>query len=582
MASYKLLDVHSGGTILWQIVGNSDFAVTASLKGPRRTYFSERVKDCTMRVPNVQGAKRCLDQILELTLSPLYDDQVRESIEKLYDEKGRIFGRAFHYTASDKSFHIDITYLNPPETSKDKDKRLYICEYFYKYLTMKDKYQFNYLSDKQVIDWYDSLLERPPRYINVWYEERLTHIHSDEDEFKLTLAVLLYYDRTASMGGKIGYHRVKDLMIAFGEKIWAEPKTTVASCPFNQIRGLLLEDASLLPPSPVSIPCFPIKLFSDGTLRAAASHGRAAAKLNLSVSRPLGFENAGLHVEASSLSEQRTIIEESIKSAAEGHAGVLIFPELSINGDTVEFLLDSLKQYGGDLKLVVGGSHYTADEKAYNTAPIFVNDKGWRQVASYNKIIPFSMGYSEKVARDYHIDTEKYPLDKFKTLSEDIIMEDKVTILPFEDCVVGVAICRDVLDLLDKHNPLHKYCDFVDVMLVISDNNGDTNMFVGTAECLARWHNCATVYTNSVAETGGSASPDTHLEVSFALHPLKGKNVVGSTLVRGEITYIKLPFNIPERQPTQLHETDEVKYAALSDKELKNCCKIYELKAPEK
>lgn len=57
MASYKLLDVHSGGTILWQIVGNSDFAVTASLKGPRRTYFSERVNGSTLRVPNVQGAK---------------------------------------------------------------------------------------------------------------------------------------------------------------------------------------------------------------------------------------------------------------------------------------------------------------------------------------------------------------------------------------------------------------------------------------------------------------------------------------------------------------------------------------------
>ena len=580
MACYKLCKLRSGGTILWQIVGNSDFAVTASLEGPRRrTYFSERVKDCTMRVPNVQGAKKCLDQILNLTISPLNADQVQESVEELLDEKGREFGRAFHYTAADKSFHIDITYLVPPETSQDKNEMLYICEYFYQYLTMKDRYLFNYLSDKQVIDWYESLLARPPRYINVWYEDRLVDIRSDEEEFKLILAVLLYYDRTARVSSTIEYYRVKDLMIAFGEKIWAEPKTTVASCPFNHIRGLLLEDASLLPPSPVSIPRFPIKLFSDGTLRAAASHGRAAAKLNLSVSRPIGFENAGLHVEASSLSEQKTIIEKSIQTAKE-NADVLIFPELSINEDTVEFLLDSLKQYGGGLKLVVGGSHYTAGGKAYNTAPIFVNDGGWKQVASYNKIIPFSMGYSEKVARDYHIDMEKYPLDKFRMLSEDIIMEDKVTILPFEDCVVGVAICRDVLDPLDKHNPLHKYCDFVDVMLVISDNNGDTNMFVGTAECLARWHNCATVYTNSVAETGESASPDTHLEVSFALYPLKGKNVVGSTLVSGEITYIKLPFIIPDRPPKEIHDTDEVKYAAL-DKDLENCCKIYDLKAPE-
>lgn len=581
MASYVLRGVRSGGTVLWQIVGNSDCAVTALLKGPRRTYFSERVNGSTLRVPNVQGAKRCLDQILELTLS-LNAGQVRESSEELLDEKGGEVGRAFHYTAADRSFHIDITFLDLPDTSRNEDEVSYICEYFYKYLTMKDRYLFNYLSDEQVIGWYDCLRERPPRDIRGWYEERLAEIVSDEAEFKLTLAVLLYYDRTIRVGSKIEYYRVKDLMIAFGEKIWAEPKTTIASCPFNHIRGLLLEDASLLPPSPVSIPCFPIRLFSDGTLRAAASHGRAAARLNLRVSRPLGFENAGLHVEASSLSEQKTIIEESIKKAA-GNADVLIFPELSINGDTVEFLLDRLKQYGGDLKLVVGGSHYTADKKAYNTAPIFVNDRGWRQVASYNKIIPFSMGYTEEVARAYGIDTEKYPVDKYRTLSEDIIMEDRVTILPFEDCVVGVAICRDVLDPLDKHNPLHKYCDFVDVMLVISDNNGDTNMFVGTAECLARWHNCATVYTNSVAETGGSASPDTHLEVSFALYPHKGKNVADFTLVSGEITYIKLPFNMPDmaQPPVRLLYSDEVEYAALTDDELKQCCKIYELKAPE-
>lgn len=158
-------------------------------------------------------------------------------------------------------------------------------------------------------------------------------------------------------------------------------------------------------------------------------------------------------------------------------------------------------------------------------------------------------------------------------------MNDNITLLPYKDCVVGIAICRDAMDLLDSHNPLHKYCDFADVMLVISDNTGDSNMFVGTAECLARWHNCATVYTNSIHEALANPNKtDNHLEIAFALYPYKGSNVSSSTSVSGEIDYAAEPLKAANLDPNidSIIYSPGITYGTLDKNKY---CKIYEIDA---
>jgi hypothetical protein len=229
---------------------------------------------------------------------------------------------------------------------------------------------------------------------------------------------------------------------------------------------------------------------------------------------------------------------------------------------------------------VIAGSHYegTSGSIYKNVSAIYAKVNGnWENVANYTKLIPFTMGYSTSVAKTYQFDTEKYPLSEYKLLVEDIEMNDNITLLPYKDCVIGIAICRDALDLLDSHNPLHKYCDFTDIMLVISDNAGDSNMFVGTAECLARWHNCATIYTNSIHEAIGSDNKtDNYLEISFGIYPFKDSKTSSSTSVSGEINYIDKPFQSANIVPNTVGilYSKGIKYSTV---EKDKYCKIYEL-----
>ncbi len=260
-------------------------------------------------------------------------------------------------------------------------------------------------------------------------------------------------------------------------------------------------------------------------------------------------------------------------------ANVLIFPELSINHDMLGTLENSLSSTS-NLNLVVAGSYYKGSSGSTykNISIIYAKIGGkWEAVTEYSKLIPFTMGYTEKISDIYGFDKSKYPVGQYKLLVEDIEMNDNITLLPYKDCIVGVAICRDAMDLLDSHNPLHKYCDFVDVMLVISDNTGDSNMFVGTAECLARWHNCATVYTNSIHEAG-TDKLDSHLEISFALYPRKGSNVTSSTSVSGEINYAEEPFKAANFDPNMVGilYSHGITYGTLDESKH---CKIYEIVA---
>jgi len=397
-------------------------------------------------------------------------------------------------------------------------------------------------------------------------------------QYKLIFALLLSYDKHCNALGQLEYTVYKNIVIVFGKKQWNEEKLTVGSCPFQKIRGIILNDVELSEFNKVHTRLGSASLFKNGMLYAAASYANKRAALNMTANRGLNFGNIGLNVFAEQ-SQQIDVITNSVKEADDELANVLIFPELSINHDMLGTLENSLSSTS-NLNLVVAGSYYKGSSGSTykNISIIYAKIGGkWEAVTEYSKLIPFTMGYTEKISDIYGFDKSKYPVGQYKLLVEDIEMNDNITLLPYKDCIVGVAICRDAMDLLDSHNPLHKYCDFVDVMLVISDNTGDSNMFVGTAECLARWHNCATVYTNSIHEAG-TDKLDSHLEISFALYPRKGSNVTSSTSVSGEINYAEEPFKAANFDPNMVGilYSHGITYGTLDESKH---CKIYEIVA---
>ncbi len=584
---YRLEKLSVGSCFGWQIVSNSLSDISVKLKGNGgRLYFSDIVSGKAVQVPNSQGADICNDTDLSLTVACDDKFDLKPLSHDLLSDDGLVIGHAFHYNGSvdgkpEEYINIVITVWN--REKKELSEKEFIAECFYKYLSKKDRYLFNYVSDTLVDKYYNDMENERREHGSInykeWFDDNINSVDSPLNQYKLIFAILLNYDKYCKES-QLSYFLYKNIVIAFGKKQWNERKLTVGSCPFQNIRGIILNEVELEEFNKVEPQLCSETLFENGVLKAAASHAYIDSELSMEATRGLNFENIGLYVSAKQ-SEQGNIITESVKEADEGQASILIFPELSINQDQLETLKSELKATS-HLKLVVAGSYYKGVQgSAYkNVSTIYAKIKGaWEAVAEYNKLIPFSMGYTKKVADAYKIDTTKYPIEKYKLLTEDIEMNDNITLLPYKDCVLGIAICRDAMDLLDSHNPLHKYCDFVDIMLVISDNAGDSNMFVGTAECLARWHNCATVYTNSIHEAGTNPEEaDSHLEISFALYPYKGTNVSSSTSVSGEINYARNPFSISKlnSELERIIFSPGIKYNGLdADK----CCKIYEIKA---
>lgn len=582
--NYALQSISAGGCFGWQIISHSLHSINVELKGKSgRLYFSEAVSGNCVRMPNSQGASTCDDTDLSLTFTCDKELSLVQLSHDLLSDGGEQIGRSYHYNGSIdgnpvEDIHVVITVWN--NAKKVLSEKEFIAECFYRYLSEKDRYLFNYVADNLVAAYYNDLESKYTEGFDyqLWYNENIIAAESVLSRYKLIFALLLSYDKHCNASGQLEYFVYKDIVIVFGKKQWNEEKLTVGSCPFQKIRGIILNDVELNEFNKVLSRLGSESLFKNGMLYAAASYANKQAALNMTANRGLNFANIGLNVFAEQ-SQQIDVINNSVKEADDELANVLIFPELSINHDMLGTLENSLGSTS-NLNLVVAGSYYKGNsESAYkNISTIYAKIGGkWEAVTEYSKLIPFSMGYTEKIADIYGFDKSKYPVGQYKLLIEDIEMNDNITLLPYKDCVVGVAICRDAMDLLDSHNPLHKYCDFVDVMLVISDNTGDSNMFVGTAECLARWHNCATVYTNSIHEAG-TERLDSHLEIAFALYPRKGSKVTSSTSVSGEINYAEEPFKAANFDPNMVSilYSPGITYGTLDESKH---CKIYEIVA---
>lgn len=581
----SLTGILPGSYMNWFITSNVNDLIQITLKDEKRVYLNEQRQSKSMAVPVMQSYTDVTgtDLQIEIESDTL---EVNTTASDILSNDGVKQGRNYIFCCklsgsfSDAFIQVSVWKNATPDFAGDE----LIMNLFYQYLILKDKYLVNYINDlyiKEVCSSYDTDVAGDADKLAAWYAGKSKEVTDEVQKYKLILATLMkyesHYDSTP-----LTYREWADMVMVFGRKRWDERKITMESCPFRYIRGIILNKAERENFNVCHTALGSTSFFGDEMI-LAASHGKKDAPLGMNLTRLLNFRNCGLKVSSLREDKQDEIIDNSIRYAVEKKAEILIFPELSINEDKIQYLIDALNAESGDLKLVMGGSYYKgeSEEEYRNSSPILCKKDGrWEILTYYDKMIPFTMG---KIAPDaenppiiHNINPHDYDL-----LVEDIQLSSNITVLPCKDGVIGVAICRDVMDLADKHNPIHQYCDFVDLMLVISDNSGDSNMFTGTAECLARWHNCATLYTNSVAEAQGS-NPDDKLEVSFALYPRKGGS--SSTSVSGVITYISNPFDSPQLQSgfekgmVGILYSSGIEYKGLTDKELEACCKTYIIK----
>lgn len=575
-----------------------------------KVYFHEFKHGSDISAPCLKGNAQFTGSSLELTVkldSPFTATIVSNDI---MDEKGNLIGHDFccmgHVgkkedvesmagTEEYQDFFVKVFSLRVKEDAFVEEEK-FIASIFNKYLTYKKKYLLNYVKDKDIGTLYEECENecgmKKLSYL-AWYQKKLKLIKKEEDDYRLTFTILMVYDQHYSNTDQNLQYRLYNncMLMVYGKKIWSDKNITFASCPFQNIRAVLLNKTELENYNQLIEITKPIGILDEDEIKITAAHGSEKSKLNMSVKETLNFQNLGIYVEQEddkAGTKQKEIIEKNITAAEQNQSKILIFPELSLNETVVKEMEKQLEKLSPQyLKIVVAGSYYKNDDGTYrNTAPIYMRNAGkWQRVADYHKMIPFSMGYTQGVADAYGISTKIYPTDEYRLLVEDIQLDKNITILPMGDCVIGVAICRDVMDMLEPNNPMHKYCDFVDMMLVISDNSGDSNMFVGAAECLARWHNCATLYTNSVNEakldSETECTTDSFLEISFAIYPFKKKDSHSSTSVSGEIAYLELPhMTITENkektaEPLRILNSKGIKYVQLNNDELAQCSKHY-------
>jgi len=209
-------------------------------------------------------------------------------------------------------------------------------------------------------------------------------------------------------------------------------------------------------------------------------------------------------------------IGQALNWARKQSIKILIFPEITLDDEDCNYLKTAIQQEPGSLQLVVAGSfHRTIGQGTdfCNAAPIWVVNQSIDgqpteiiDLGYYKKIIPFSSG------------------NKMQIKTEDFRSGNCRRFIPVNGGIFGIAICRDVLDLLQFANPLHHYADLVDFMLMPSMNGGHTDLFTSGAESLARWHNCATFYVNAYqaipTDSERAALACKFVELSSAFAPL--------------------------------------------------------------
>jgi hypothetical protein len=266
------------------------------------------------------------------------------------------------------------------------------------------------------------------------------------------------------------------------------------------------------------------------------------------------------HPENHSKTGVNAALKSAFNWAVDNNVDIWMLPEMCVDAKDLELLLLWLKAGSGSIKMVQPGTTYVKSGNGYhNHAPIWqkLSSGTWRTDDYYDKKVPFEMNINTNAPGDTGIISREAQKAGATILEEDFIAGTKLDTGHYlgnnENIWHGVAICRDVLDVFDSRNPLIEYLKRTpDIMYVTSMNSGHTNLFVASAEAMARWHTCATVYVNNSTSVGKS---DDIVEMAFALLP----NVSKVAGISGRIYYMKSPRLTAGSEcsaPVLLSETD--------------------------
>lgn len=384
-------------------------------------------------------------------------------------------------------------------------------------------------------------------------------------------------------------------LLIIGKKVWAEKDFSEGLSPFTSLRCAFLSKGEENQFNTLKKETLNISLFNNNIADVVVSNSDIDYNLQMiedekHVEEMIGSLK-GIDVKINDISHYddkpiekkcAAVTKDAIVSTlkkATANTKIIAFPEMMIDSyelnDAIRVIKESIKENNlQSLEIIIIGVHKHI-EKTFsyeNYAAILCKAKDWGEIAHYTKLIPATF-WSDildvpVVENLYHINEKEKNLDAYND-------NDEITLLPFTDCVVGIAICSDVMDILNTDSPLHSYVDIIDILIVISCNETETNMFVGAAECLARWHNCGVVYTNNVS---CCESQKGLIELSFAITPFKAKSGSISSIT-GAICYNMCPidlnaagsksieyFNVNHSTPNavyRLSKVDKVEYQVI-------------------
>lgn len=464
----------------------------------------------------------------------------------------------------------------------------FISSLFYDYTLGKEKYKTIILEtyrDSRVYTLVQQLTvacSDPSTVINdsmKWYDSQISKQSTDTDRYILKLAMLTFYNNRYK-NNPIKENITSYGLMAVGKRIWQYNDLIAGDYLFPNLRFMPLSDNEFnaydssyetVKQSPV----FSMLSNTKKMFRVGSSSLNDVTPV-FKGTRKLQNSNYGLMSDSISdypyegtviLDKTKKNIEQALQWVIDNNVEVWLLPEMCMDQTALDCLKNLLQQNKSkltNLKMIIPGSTYKkVGQKFSNQAPIWILDssKNGVELVPYDKTVPFSM--DTPTSSISSPDVDKIAKDA-KDAGCNIIVEDIEQGISFRivrvDCAyIGIAVCRDVLDLSDECNPLNRYCDFVDIMLVVSMNSGHTNCFTSTAESMARWHYCATIYNNNM--TSVLAPNDKTVEMSFAIWP----RVTSAAGIQGEIYYRSEPII---NQLTKLEHSKELNYDSKSFMEL--------------
>ncbi len=366
----------------------------------------------------------------------------------------------------------------------------------------------------------------------------------DESNFTAVFDLLKAIDRSIEGGTAVRQYVLDDGVLLVGDSFWSAFSLIPGEYPFARLRFIHLRGDEVVAYRQTPTVTFPaVEALNVATCSlGAVAHTRFGGAPNLR-----GDEYGLVAREVSPAPALAKKIESCLSWAQQKQADVVLFPELSIDQpglDVVESWIGRNAGQAGVPGVIVAGSFYLKVEGSYrNRATIYLtgqddpSGRGFHKL-HYDKNVPFSMTVpgdpSKMPESDWKTIFEAAQSAGKKVVVEDFVSGGGIALVNTSKGMLGFAICRDALDLAGVGNPLERYLNFVDHLMIISFNEGVTNLFEAQGEDLARWHNCAVAYMNA----GQSVGPTNDVvKMAYCIYPYDR----ASSGIGGKIYYRKAP-----------------------------------------